>query len=393
MAVKYNLDGKKCDIWATRLFMSAIIFKGANLTFQCTEILPEIIEKIMLLIIISLYVYFFAINILIKIKRNQNIILILAIAFTLMYFWAYIKYPSIQMNIIKRFIWTVIFGIPCFACLYDLNDIDIFYRTIYKYSFIITIFGTLIYFGDTGPLSSNMSFSSMMLFPLCLHITGLDLFSKKVPLLIICIYEFMIIFIHGSRGGLLYIVLFFILYFGLKKHNYLKMSKVAVIFLGIASIIIAFAVLNINTILKQLSSKGIYIRNIDFLASGQFLSENGRTKIYLEYMQLVLENAPITLRIVDLKNHDTNYPHNIFIEVLYNYGYFLGLLIIAIFLIVLVKRLLSSKEIELKIVMVLLSAGFFPLLTSFTYFEWPIFWAFIGCLSKNVRCFRRQKST
>lgn len=199
----------------------------------------------------------------------------------------------------------------------------------------------------------------------------------------------MIIFIHGSRGALLYILLFFILYYGLKKHSYTRMS---VIFLGTSSIIAAFVLININRILRFLSIKGIYIRNIDFLTNGNFLDENGRTRIYLEYLQLVFKDWPITFRIVDMKNYDTNYPHNIFIEILYNYGYFLGFVLITLFLVVLIKKFFSSKGVDLKILVAMLSAGFFPLLTSFTYFEWPLFWAFIGYLFKNVRCFERHKS-
>ncbi len=108
-------------------------------------------------------------------------------------------------------------------------------------------------------------------------------------------------------------------------------------------------------------------------------------------MGRIFDSFPIRFRIVDALNNGTNYPHNIFIEVLYNYGYLLGGLFIVLFMSAVIKRAFRAKGNDFDLFVILVGAGFFPLLTSFTYFEWPIFWALLGYLGRNISLGRPER--
>ena len=96
-------------------------------------------------------------------------------------------------------------------------------------------------------------------------------------------------------------------------------------------------------------------------------------------------NSPVRFILVDLQNNGTFYPHNIFLEVMWDYGYLLGSLLIIFFVTIFIKRILLCRDSEFKIMMVLFGAGFLPLLFSFTYTEWPLFWALTGYLCKFIK--------
>ena len=383
MDLKTKTNKNNSDLWLSRLFISVILIKAANLTFNNTDLLPEMLERIFIGLLFLFFLISFFLSIIVYNRKNQGLILAVACIFTLMYFWSYIKYPQIRSSVEKRFLWTVFLNIPVFASIYNIYDFHILYNTVYKYSFLISVFGTMIFIGDTTILSSNTSFSAMMLFPLCIHLTKIE--NKKIFQIVLCAYEFFIIFSHGSRGSLLVVFIFAILYNLFQKRNKPKITKAKIFAFHAAFLGSVLILLNFENILKYIENKEFSIRNLKFLIEGNFLDTNGRFSIQADYLQKMFLNSPVRFILVDLQNNGTFYPHNIFLEVMWDYGYLLGSLLIIFFVTIFIKRILLCRDSEFKIMMVLFGAGFLPLLFSFTYTEWPLFWALTGYLCKFIK--------
>ena len=142
---------------------------------------------------------------------------------------------------------------------------------------------------------------------------------------------------------------------------------------------------NLSYYSSLMTSNGIYIRNIDFLSKGKFFSYKERYIIQSEYLELICNSFPIRFRIVDLYNNGTHYPHNVFIEILYNYGYLLGGFLLLFLFYSLLQCMIKLRREQYDFLMILLCSGLFPLLTSFTYFEWPLFWGLLGYLISHYK--------
>lgn len=365
---------------AGRLLSVTVLFKAANLTFQSTEMIASQVEAIMLGFIIALII-FYLIRFIIYNERNFNVISIFMFCIYLSaYLYAYLRFNEIQGNILKRAIWTLVFGFICFICTIIITDTERIFNEIYRFSFFFTVLGTMIFLGDTGTLSSNMAFSYMMLFPFSIHVIRLISHRKNVLLWLLCFFEIGIIFVHGSRGGLLYSVSLVVVAVFINSKS--VKQRVFKIIMAVLLCLIAIIVFlpNLGVVFNALESRGIYIRNLDFISRRSFLNSNGRKDIAGEYIEKILNGFPVRFSIVDSYNNGTNYPHNVFLEMIYDYGSALGIVVVTIYVFCVVKTFLSLRGSDKNLMLIFITSGLLPLLTSFTYFEWPLFWALLGFL-------------
>ncbi len=362
-----------------RILSFAVMVKAANLAFESTDLIPKIIENWLLIIILVELAYCIFRYFRIKRLRFNAMVLLLSNVYLLGYIYAFLICNGYQSLIFKRAIWTLLFGMLCFMCSSAIKDAQVFLEEIYYWSFAFTLLGTIMFVGKSGTLSSDMTFSSMMLFPFAIHIVWMRQ-NRSILLRIIIIYELTIIFLHGSRGGLLFSVLGLLI---LLLHDY-KINKRTVIkkimhINGIVFICIILFV-NISKLLEYFEEKGIYIRNLAFLLGGSFMSDNGRNDIYIRYANKIMDNSFFRFSVLDQFKINEAYPHNVFIEIVYDYGLFLGTIIAGIIILYTIRQFAHLKDKEWRLYLVFLISGLFPLLTSFTYLEWPLFWAFLGCL-------------
>lgn len=391
MNLKLENNGKTRDIWNMRLFISIILLKATNLTFQITEILPDVVEYMIEGAIILLFAIILIHNLVVWHRKFNLVVLLLSIVLSFMYFDAYINYPMIFDDISKRFVWTVFLGLPCMWAVININNVGDFLKIIKPYSYCFTVLGTMIFLGDTVKLTSNMTFSGMMLFPFCLHY--FYAFKNRFDC-IVALYEFLIMFIHGSRGAVVSVLLMIVVYHFFRAINDFKYMKKFILTMSFLGGVLSVLLANISELIDWCFGNGIYIRNLNFIYAGGFTDDNGRYDIQAEYLELIFNSSPIRFVSVDLYNNGTNYPHNVFVEILYNYGYLLGGVLIIVLLMSLTRAMIKLKNEEYNFLMVLMCSGFFPLFTSFTYFEWPLFWGLIGyLLSQNIRRYKKAESS
>lgn len=87
----------------------------------------------------------------------------------------------------------------------------------------------------------------------------------------------------------------------------------------------------------------------------------------------------------------SNYPHNVFLEFIIQYGMMLGVIIGIVLVVFLIKYLFLEKDFNAqKIAILLVGIGFFPLLYSSSYIENACFFALIGFVWKRKDIIKYQ---
>ena len=184
---------------------------------------------------------------------------------------------------------------------------------------------------------------------------------------------------YASRGTLICILFFFLL-LCIKKYKLKSFLPIGIVFILLVVLYFIFYKFNIFThIYQYYMAKGKYFRIMDLLSSGSFFDNNGRFDIYKNYLSYIIKH-PIIGNGVGANLVVGIFPHNLFIEIIFNFGIFS--ILICYYIYYLLKEYFITyfdKDTD-NIFLILLSSGVFPLFFSSTYLEWMYFWVFIGFL-------------
>ena len=300
-----------------------------------------------------------------------------------------LRYPEIGINVFINYGWLFVSFIPMICFMKDLNDYHMFYEYLVKLSYVVLGLCTLIYFFHVRTLSTNLVFSYTLLLSVLIHIVELKQ-KKKITILLVVLFELGMLLTYGSRGTLVCLMVF-VLLFLLKTMN--RKEKIYLLLAGIIMLIgyqIAYRTGMLRQLFQMLLDNGKYIRVLDLLSSGEFFSNNGRFDIYMEYFNYIIEK-PLFGWGIGADLCIGWFPHNIIIEIVFNFGVFS----VVIFYIMakLVKNMffvfwkIDTNSLSL----ILLISGVFPLFFSTSYLEWMYFWIFLGLLinlymNKNTLC-------
>lgn len=293
-----------------------------------------------------------------------------------------IAFPeSEQMITSMEFLLTVLFFLPV-ALLYILphNDWKCFFYIFAPLALIAVLMNIYIVFftdvdlySDTERLGFNyMEFSYAVLPSIC----GLYAYfreSKSVLYLIFFIVGFFSIVAFGARATLIYTMLFvcFRELLGTKRISHVFM----LLFLGL--IIISFLPNIIEIISENSQFKESYALNL-FLRN-DFFEHSTRTTIYDKCKLLIMEQDLNMYGLFgDRRLLGGTYPHNIFYEIILQYGWFLGLLLIFWFItkiIIILKN--KGDKLFLAFLCCTILGRFF---ISGSYLVEGRFWIMIGCI-------------
>ena len=275
-----------------------------------------------------------------------------------------------------------------------LNRWDYLYSYFLKASYFASILIFICYI--TGLLSFNdalysmgFSYASILFF---LVLLDNFLSKKRIISLIFSLPIIGVIILHGSRGALVCIAIYFLislyrLFFFQKK----KLQAAFLVAIILSAVFFRNALINL---MLQLSWKfGIYSRTLVTLSSGTFTESSGRNLIYSQILDSFFKD-PFKIRGINADYALTGiYSHNFMLELLYEFGIILGLMIIiALFIIIIIS--LHRKNSSPKTQLLLLSLSvWLPYLTiSSTIWVTPYFWLFLGIylnrrLASNTRLF------
>lgn len=274
------------------------------------------------------------------------------------------------------------FGLVCLPCMIVVHTIkDYRYLfTILNYSSIIIAFFSLLplfkYIQSYVDYPEYfMGYSNISaFFALVLFVGGKSKWRFFVlPAKIILISSVILI---GSRGGLLIIALF--VFFATLTSNGIPVSKKVLFILAIILFLFTYQYI-FSFIYNLLSSKGIESRTLKLL-SDDIGHLSGRDAIFSEYLNEIYEN-PFKFRGISYGMAEfKTYPHQIFIELIYQLG-FIGILASIVIIFTILKSLFIKKHITLfdqKVELLFICTGVFSLLVSNTLWKSITFWLWIG---------------
>ncbi|HWL26471.1 MAG TPA: O-antigen ligase family protein [Ureibacillus sp.] len=276
--------------------------------------------------------------------------------------------------------------LPVFVYAVSLKDWSVLKRVMRKASIIVFVCGfflTLTIFTGIAKIDNySMAFSYYMLLPSILFIDELlDRFSIKA--IFISSVSVVSILAIGSRGALLCIAVFIILKL-IDPTAPKRMSKVRGFFICAFISIAAFTLVNLQTILlflyKWLMQFGLSSRSLKLLMSGDvYLS--GRDDIYGKVLAVIRDNPILGVGITgDRALLNGTYSHNIFLEILVNYGVLIGSFVI-IFLFTLIVGIFFVKDpMTYNLSIIWISIGFVSLFVSGSYLTDLSFWTFLGVM-------------
>lgn len=328
-------------------------------------------------------------------RLNFKFFIYVIIFFLIQMPYSLYKYYNYLYNWFGLMYLLFICSLPWFVVGNSLDNLDALVIEFKKNVLYILVSNILLilFCKFTGrTMLGNMEISYTIL-PLVMFSLLIFLREKNIKFLIISIFSGLVILIVGSRGPLLCIACFILFY---HLFNFNK----KILYTTIVAIIGFIIILNLNPIIdfmiNSLENYGISSRTLYKLKNGDILNDTGRGKIQDVVWEELNENPIMGLglggeriivneRIYNMsKDMSSCYPHNFIIEVLSQYGYIWGMLIIIFLLCIFLKALEKSKENEKNVVLLLFSMDIIKLFLSSSYIMSPMFFLLLGiCFNKD----------
>lgn len=306
---------------------------------------------------------------------NKKMILIF-LGFNIIFIFQIFIYPHNLEGIMATIIsfWSIgLVGLYCGSLPFKINRVLYFgYKLAY-----INLFVNLIYIAlaraDIDTLSMRFGYGilpSALFFLLNYFLNG-----KKISLGLFFII-FCLIFIWGSRGCLLVIMLFATFYF-FKKYRFKALLGFGIILL-FSGIIIS----NLSNLIDILPFESYKLRKMSMtLNQGLVAASSGRDVLYAFYWNKFIENI-WGLGIGCQYLFNVNYPHNIFIQVAVEFGV-IGLIILCIYIIE-IYRIIHKQTLLLYYFLILIfSITFGRLIISSNFWDRPEFWFLLSMVFTN----------
>lgn len=280
-------------------------------------------------------------------------------------------------------------SLPAFIYTLSIQDFSIFKEIMRKAGYIVFtvgfIIGVLIFMKKASIGSYSMSLSYYMLLPTLIFFNEiLEKFSIKN--FVFFILSMLIILSLGSRGAVLCILVFVFLKF-FSPHSKKSFTKIIISFciLGIGIITLFFLDGIIEFLYNHLLSYGINSRTLKlFLREGVYLS--GRDRIYSSVIVEILQRPLLGIGIAgDRRIIGGSYAHNIFIEILGNFGIVIGIIISIVLVFLIIRSLLTKNKEKYDLVIMWLSLGFVHLMISGSYLTDIKFWILLGLIMNFMK--------
>jgi len=135
---------------------------------------------------------------------------------------------------------------------------------------------------------------------------------------------------------------------------------------------------------------GIKSRNITLLLN-EGVHWSGRDLLYENVIKEIIENPIMGIGLAgDRGILGGRYVHNFFIEVIANFGFIMGGILLIAFLLLVLKSLIQNNRVKYNMIIIWLCIGFIPLMVSGSYLTSMNFWIFLALILNGL--FIRNKS-
>lgn len=318
-------------------------------------------------------------------KRYPMAFIVVEAAGIILYCTSMIQNHDNLSIVLGRAFWTLGICIPMGYLAYAVYNKQILYNVMLKASYYMTALISLVFFFNwfSSPGTYNMSFSYALLYPLLFH---LDALSRKRDIvhLILSTYQILLILLYGSRGAVLCFSIFIIIKIVLSTKSTVR--KTAIVGLGGLTVILFYVNFEAigNSVLRAMSQNGYYSRTLNSFFNGSILQSSGRDSIRDKALDMIMRKPWTGWGMggeIDLLG---TYPHNLFIEVLLNFGILMGGIACILVVANVIRVFFLHDGILQSLLFIYLCAGFIPLLLSSTYLKQYEFFIFLFlCIQAN----------
>lgn len=343
-------------------FCYGILILCVFLSIFCIVFFHKVKIDTIILVIFFLFVYFFGVLFSSQSER--------------LFFTEFIDYSENPFYIL------FIYAIPAYIIIRYISNYPLFINIMKKICVFSLLTSVFVYFFVKDSFANQyMTLSYNALFQVLFLIIFRNKKFNIFEILLIILGSF-VVTIGGARGALLsYLVILFLYWLSNVSYDKNKILK-------IVSFICVFLlfIINLNFILEKvndlISAMGIYSRTLNFMNYEGDNFTSGRLETYAKCIENF--NAFGHGLFYDRTMQIESYAHNIFLEIILNYGLIIGIIIIFFIIFLLIKGFVNSNLLEKKILLCLASTGFIMLLLSSSYLgQNPAFYALLGfCVGK-----------
>ncbi len=223
--------------------------------------------------------------------------------------------------------------------------------------------------------------------------------SRKINLVYIfgLFLVLVFIFILGARGPLLISGIFFITIMVKNKRNLINLFVSSFFY-----IITSFGIFFLITFLIRFNFQS---RLIEFTTTVNFFSDENRIKLFNESIKLILKSSLLGYGVgydrillttsmgyeLTVSNIIGWYPHNVFLEFTLHFGFILSFFFFAFFISKILKFYVNnSDKNKSDLLLFFIFIGFFPLLISSSYLQYPTFFFLLGYILNLTRNLKRS---
>lgn len=225
----------------------------------------------------------------------------------------------------------------------------------------------------------------------------LSLTEKKSIYIITAVIDIILMLVGGSRGPILFVGLFFVLYILIYTQNIRR--KGLVVFLIIAGSLLVYIFYNpiLVLLINILDYFHLSSRFLRMLLAGTISDDSNRFNIWNASIQMI-KNNPFGYGAMGSRHEIINYifagyPHSIILEFLIDYGVILGSFLLIVIFGYAFSILFSRKKRDWCDVFLPFFCAACSMFISLTYWSRAEYWS---CLALGVCCFhdmRRRRTT
>lgn len=252
--------------------------------------------------------------------------------------------------------------------------------------------------GKLAKYSYSLTFGYQVIF-CCIVFVFFFLENKKWYDMIAAILSFVLVILEGSRGPLICLAVFLVLYLLAKGKELRKRKKLQfltlIVILSLAVILFRDSLL--SWLIDRIAALNIDSRTITMLLSGNLSSDNARGIIF-DLCWDHIENqgfwgmGPFGNRTFIVPKYYWGYPHNIVLELILDYGWMVAIGIIAAMVLAIIRMFRKAQKEELMVFCILLAYNM-KLFLSSTYWGELFFWSMVTWMIVTLKPYLLQRKT
>lgn len=350
------------------LFIRNVTYMTSFISFGNKELISMVVKAFILVVLV------FCLPVIIsRMDGNSGFALLASALFVVMHILIFSDNNSIFGETLNTFCTTILPAAICVHLIYDYNR---FYAGVIKTAIFIsgvnTFFLLSFFLGNYGGAEYSMGYSQALVFPtnvlISLYFKNDRKKLTKLVYLVLIATNVLSIIVFGSRGAIVSIVFFSIVMF-IEADNYDFNKKVQRIILILVFLLILFVLSKqiLQFAIGNLNKIGMSSRTLELLVSSGFLADNGRMDIWRVIIDKI-KDSPFAIRGINADQllqtgfyHNSNYAHNLFLELIYSFGILIGGTLSVWFISKFIKTLRTNVQKDQEMIRFLFMSSFFPI--------------------------------